>query len=151
MILAHPFSLILGTYLVSKSFGNWPQTKPAWNVGLNSLPDDTDANVGLPYVSIWDRKADQNSVNMQTGHRSEFVGWQILVRGMKDTDASFQIKQIAEDLDALYQWPVSIVATTYVIQRVRRTSQPLFMKQQERSNMRIWTMEGYASTYYQGT
>lgn len=148
MILANFPSEILATYLVAQAFGSWPEAvNPTWRVGTNKLPDDTEAQIGLPYIVVFDRKADENSVNMQTGERGEFWGWQILVRGRTDELASPKIGAIAARFDAIYKVPLAISTHTYTIHRIRRTSQPTFLKQEERQNMRIWSMGGFVSIY----
>lgn len=154
MILTHSAAKILSEYIIGKGYGVRPGNsvpKSSWMVGPNKMPEDSELIAGRLMISTFDRKADQNTVNMQTGERGEFWGWQILVRGMTDEAAEAKLIQIGRDFDALYKYPLSIDSSTYIIHRIRRTMQPLFLKQQEKANMRIWTMEGYVSIYLQGT
>lgn len=156
MILPDTPAKVLATLLVAGGFGNWPEASPVWNMGIDKLPDVPDQNMAICYIAVLNRRADQNSVKMRTGDRSEFWGWQILVRGETDnedspTDAAKKAAAIADYFDSRYLASASIGPTTYTIQRIRRSAQPLFLKQEERCNMRIWTLEGFASIYIQGS
>jgi len=151
MILPNTPAEVLANYIVNQGWAGWPEDVPTWNVSINKLPDVPDQNKGLPWLAVYDRKAVQDSVRMRTGERGEFWGWQILVRGKTDNDAYSKLSQIATGFDALYLAPIAITTSNYTIQRVKRNDQPTFLKQEERANMRIWTMEGTASIYLQGS
>lgn len=153
MILAHEPSRILATLLVADSFGGWADTlpRPTWSVGMNKNPEDPAVNK-YKIISVFDRKADQNSINMHTGERGEFWGWQILVRGMNDGESKTKAFAIANAFDlSVYKRSIIVDASTYVVHRIRRTMPPVPFKQEEKANMRIWTMEGFVSIYYEGS
>lgn len=152
MILAHEPSRILAALLVADAFGGWADavTMPTWSVGMNKMPDEPALNK-YQVISVFDRKADQDSVNMHTGERGEFWGWQILVRGLTDPVTRSKISAIAIAFDALYKRSISVESSTYTVHRIRRTMQPVLLKQEEKANMRIWTMEGFVSIYYEGS
>jgi len=155
MILAHSPAEVLVAYLIARGLGVSPvgAGAAAWSVGPNKMPNDTAVAAGKRMISVFDRRADQNSVRMPTGDRGEFWGWQVLVRGNDDNLAGVKLRDIAINFDALYKWPITLLNPTspYIIHRIRRTHQPVFLKQEEQGNMRIWTMEGFASIYYEGS
>jgi hypothetical protein len=139
--LNHSPSDILRRVLVALSDGTLPSAKAAWPIHSNGMVNKPDSQ-----ISVNDTQGRTQGRTMTDGEVITFPGVQIMIRAAKPHTAFTKAGNIVQTLDEdINRTSVTIDSNEYQIQAVTRTSDPIFLGEEDGSNRHLYAINAIMS------
>ena len=131
--LTHSPADIIRNILINEGVGTDPSDSGSWPIFASSKPDEPEN-----LIASIDSRGDDQGYTMNDGEVQEKEGVTIWVRGTDHQTAYNKAKSIADTLDGLYQYIVTISGTSYLVHCVARQDNPLTPKKELNSERNVF-------------
>jgi hypothetical protein len=148
MNLQHSLAEILGQWLVDDGIGVAHTTAADWQTWVSNLPDVSQSRDNV--LMTWDDGSNTRigPRSQRTGSVEEKPGWQIRVRANGYFVGFDKMLAIVQAVDALTFAQVTLDATAYTLQNMKRTSGILYIgPEEDKKHLRGFTVNGIATVH----